>query len=78
MDLTLERFLIGCALRINGLTRLTLISVLQMYTCPKWSMTVLYNISCIINAKASLLTDICRYVYICEGFVCCKHSESVI
>lgn len=62
VDLTLERFFLGCALKINALTALTLICVLEMNSCPNWSMTVLYKISRIINAKASLLVDTHRCV----------------
>ncbi|KQK81601.1 1-acyl-sn-glycerol-3-phosphate acyltransferase delta [Amazona aestiva] len=45
VDLTIERFITGHALMTSGLTRQTLIPVPQMYSCLKWSMTVLYTIS---------------------------------
>lgn len=45
MDLTLERFFLGCALKISALSGLTLICVLEMNSCPNWFMTVLYEIS---------------------------------
>jgi len=54
----------SCALGTNGLTRETLISVLQVYSYLKWSMTVLYANSYIINTKTSVLMYTHTSIYI--------------